>query len=294
MSDTHASVAGLASTPDPKPTYSDENQFLVGRVADHVFPFLSSAPEDRLKASVMGWNLVAAYAPQTEAEVLHASRIVSLSFTELELLSEANKSDVMPQLRLKYIMAANALNRTICDTEKALARHKRDFQEERRDVERLTHMPETSQALAQIDALAKAAVRQYQEAVDAARAAKESAGGSATNPTPASAPQQTAAPGQPLSRPVAAPVQAERAKTNGAPATSVTGHPLPGRAAPPSAQSPAAPRTQADVAGELRRSIAAAHAAWHQPNGANQAAAAAGTRNPAGAPARREANEPAA
>ena len=40
----------------------------IARLGDDIGPYLGDAPEDRLSVRRMAWNLVAAYAPQTEAE----------------------------------------------------------------------------------------------------------------------------------------------------------------------------------------------------------------------------------
>jgi hypothetical protein len=254
----------------PKPpSFDDEKVYLVNRIAGDIAPHLALKPEDQTNARIMGWNLVAAYSPQTEAEALHAGRIVCLSFAELGLLRDASAPNIAPALKLKYVAAAVSLNRTISESERVLERHKRAWKEEARPVDRLKPTPRDPEVDAQIEALTAQAMADYLASVAAAKA-------QAGEPAPddvVSAPDVTpdlpgmdalisARAARPLFRPAADPV---------------------GPVADPAARPPS---PDVDVVAAFRASVEASHAALHQslppgPKGPSP------FQRPAGSPIRR-------
>ncbi|MBS0640415.1 MAG: hypothetical protein JSS43_11120, partial [Proteobacteria bacterium] len=157
------------------------------RLGDDIGPYLGDAPEDRLSVRRMAWNLVAAYAPQTEAEVLHGGRIVSLSFTLLDLLNDARRPGHTPALKLKYATTVVAVNRTICDAERTLERQKRAHCDEGRQVHRITQPPHDHELDARVTAMAEAAMAEYRAAVAERRAAEAAAQAAAEAASPAEA-----------------------------------------------------------------------------------------------------------
>ncbi|MFO1027840.1 MAG: hypothetical protein U1E70_21905 [Acetobacteraceae bacterium] len=192
----------------PKPpSFDDIKMYLIARLGDDIGPYLGDAPEDRLSVRRMAWNLVAAYAPQTEAEVLHGGRIVSLSFTLLDLLNDARRPGHTPALKLKYATTVVAVNRTICDAERTLERQKRAHCDEGRQVHRITQPPHDHELDARVTAMAEAAMAEYRAAVAERRAAEAAAQAAAEAveavPDPAPDDADAAAPSDTADAPVA-------------------------------------------------------------------------------------------
>src|SRR4051794_40415453 len=158
MSDITDTAASQPRALPKRPTHQDLDTCLVGRMAEDISPFIATAQHDLLNARLLGWNIIATYSPQCEAEAVHAGRIVSLSFTELGLLRDAQQQGVPPELRLKYIAAAVSVNRTICDTERELRPQQRCGREEAPPINRLEPPARDHSADAQIEALAAQAM----------------------------------------------------------------------------------------------------------------------------------------
>jgi hypothetical protein len=106
-------------------TFDDEKLYLVARIAEDLAPNLATRPQDHGMACQMAWRLVRSYAPSCEAEVLCAARIASLSLTQLEMLRASASPDLTAALKLKLVSTAVALNRSITQAERALARSQR-------------------------------------------------------------------------------------------------------------------------------------------------------------------------
>ena len=262
-----------ALPPHKPPTFDAEGTYLITHIGDRVGPYMATAPQDKLSANIMGWNLVAAYSPQNEAEALHAARIVMMSFAALDMLSDARKPGLSPTLKLKHIAAAVSLNRTISDSERSLEQQKRLFREERREVIRMER-PRPEPALdpaaeAEIEAMTEQAMRDYDETVAALRAHQAAAAAAppAAEPAPKSAAAPAAVvnpsnqPAAPQPRPFANPLGAHADWAAAPrPATPYAGAPHPAQAGVASAPEAAA----FDAAADLRRQIAAAKAAIHR------------------------------
>ena len=232
----------------PKPpSFDDEKIYLVNRIARDIAPHLASKPEDQTNARIMGWNLVAAYSPQTEAEALHAGRVVCLSFAELGLLRDARAPGLAPALKLKYVAAAVSLNRTICESERLLERHKRAWKEEARPVERLKPMPRDPEVDAQIEALTAQAMADYLASVAAAKAQAGEPAADDVAPPPDVTPVP---PG------VAASISPRAARPFSRPTADPVGPVAEAAARPPS--------PDFDVVAAFRASVEATHAALHQ------------------------------
>src|SRR4051794_7164979 len=138
------------------------------RIGEGIAQFLELKPEDQANVRKLGWNTVAAYAPENEAEAVHASRIVSLSHTELALLRDADK----PEQRLEYFKLALSVNRNITALERELLHLRRFGREEAGPIRRAPARPPDPETDAQIEALAAQAFAAYRAEIVAHMAAK--------------------------------------------------------------------------------------------------------------------------
>lgn len=187
------------------PTFNDKKLYLVTRIAEDLAPNLADCPNDRGMACQMAWRLVRSYKPTSEDEVLNAARIASLSLTQLEVLRAAAGANLTAALKLKLIGSAVALNRSITQAERALARSQRS-EEVRRPKLPIPDRPETpvSDNAHHAD-IADLAMRRARLRDEVARLEARAAKATQTAKPPTTAPAEPAPP--PLSRPVANPVE---------------------------------------------------------------------------------------
>ena len=145
-----------------EPTYPDQDMYLLTRIAEDIAPYLAERPQDRINAMQMAWRMVKSYAPASEAEVLNAGRIVSMSLVQLDLLRETTKRDLTPALKLQYVRAAVALNREISQTERLLERRQRG--QERQPARQFSPAPDRVSRASDNGAVAQMIAEQEMEA----------------------------------------------------------------------------------------------------------------------------------
>ncbi len=92
---------------------------IAGGLAAHFTPDL-----DANALLTVTMRAVAAYQPQTQAELLGATRIVSLSLTALDLLRDAARPDMAPELKLQYIRTSVSVERAACQAERLLEKRR--------------------------------------------------------------------------------------------------------------------------------------------------------------------------
>ena len=172
------------------PTFEDEAIYLLNRIAEDIAPHLAERPQDRLMALQMAWRTVKSYAPGSEAEVLAAGRIVSMSFVQMDLLRETTKRDLTPAMKLRLVRGAVSLNREICQNERLLDRRQRV--EERRPARELSPEPARvsrgSGNEAATQALAEQAMEEFRLMQAVQRAQQQDEAAAADNAAAAMAP----------------------------------------------------------------------------------------------------------
>jgi len=231
----------------PTASFNDEKLYLVARIADDIAPTLADRAEDRDMACRMAWRMVRSYDPATEGEVLSAARIVSLSLTQLDLLRAGASSDLTATVKLRLIGTAVALNRSITQAERALARSQRTGEVRRPKLPIPDEKePPTANTPAQA-ALADLGMRHARLRDEVARLeARAAKARQALKPRPAATTAPPEPQPQPLSRPFADPVEPA------APAQP----PEPNRTAPST-------RPGFDAVADFKRHVAAARHAHH-------------------------------
>ncbi|MBS0641946.1 MAG: hypothetical protein JSS43_18940 [Proteobacteria bacterium] len=205
----------MPTTRTAEPTFTTEKPYLLARIAGDLAPTLADKPADRTHALQMAWRIVRSYQPATEAEVLGAARIASLSMMQLDLTREATQqADLTPTMKLKFARTVVALNSAVSQTERSLDRRQRV--EERRPLDQQPVEPErinrTSNEKAVEDAFVAAGMEEYELMRAVMRQQQQAA-------SPQQ--QQAAPPAPPRATPVADPVTP--------PAETATPTPPPGR-----------------------------------------------------------------
>ncbi len=107
--------------------HNDPNSGLFMRVADDLVPHFVHSPTSHGVAIVhtIAMRAVLSYLPNTAAELITAGRIVSLSLTSLGLLRDAAQPGMAPDMKLKHIRTAVAVERAACQMETQLERRRK-------------------------------------------------------------------------------------------------------------------------------------------------------------------------
>jgi hypothetical protein len=82
------------------------------RLIVYLLPYFMPLTEnfDLARAEVL--ETLASYGARTRSEAINAARIIAFSFSALELLAEAKGGEMSHELRMRYRMCANALDRS--------------------------------------------------------------------------------------------------------------------------------------------------------------------------------------
>jgi hypothetical protein len=98
---------------------------LLDRLADHLAPLFVTSVSALPIARLMAGRAIAAYQPQTQADLISIGRIIAFSMSALAALGRAASEDMAPALQLRYLGRANTLNRSADQSERAMDRRRR-------------------------------------------------------------------------------------------------------------------------------------------------------------------------
>jgi hypothetical protein len=104
----------------PQPT-TPVSAFLERLVA-LLLPYFVTPASDRKTARTEILEILESYGTRTRAEMLNAARIMAMTFTSLELLSEATSNQITFPTRLRTCSLGNSLGRSCQQDERALAK----------------------------------------------------------------------------------------------------------------------------------------------------------------------------
>ena len=81
---------------------------LLDRLASYLVPLFVTDAEDMGAARLITVRTIAAYQPETQADLINIGRTIAFSMSALAVLSRVASEDMPPALQLRYFARANA------------------------------------------------------------------------------------------------------------------------------------------------------------------------------------------
>jgi hypothetical protein len=97
---------------------------LLDRLANYLVPLFVADAEDMGAARLMAIRTIAAYQPETQADLINIGRTIAFSMSALAVLSRVASEDMLPALQLRYFARANVLNRAADQSERSMERRR--------------------------------------------------------------------------------------------------------------------------------------------------------------------------
>jgi hypothetical protein len=120
-----AAVALLPSASLPSALLpADPVDGLLDRLASYLVPLFVTDAEDMGAARLMTVRTIAAYQPETQADLINIGRTIAFSMSALAVLSRVASEDMPPALQLRYFARANVLNRAADQSERSMERRR--------------------------------------------------------------------------------------------------------------------------------------------------------------------------
>jgi hypothetical protein len=121
-----AAVAPLPSVLSPSAALlpADPPDDLLDRLADYLVPLFVTDAEDMRTARLMAVRTIAAYLPETQADLINIGRTIAFSMSALAALGRVASEDMPPALQLRYFARATVLNRAAEQSERSMERRR--------------------------------------------------------------------------------------------------------------------------------------------------------------------------
>jgi hypothetical protein len=121
-----AAVAPLPSVLSPSAGLlpADPPDDLLDRLADYLVPLFVTDAEDMRAARLMAVRTIAAYLPETQADLINIGRTIAFSMSALAALGRVASEDMPPALQLRYFARATVLNRAAEQSERSMERRR--------------------------------------------------------------------------------------------------------------------------------------------------------------------------
>jgi hypothetical protein len=97
---------------------------LLDRLANYLVPLFVTDADDMYAARFMAVRTIAAYQPETQADLINIGRTIAFSMSALAVLSRVASEDMPPSLQLRYFARANVLNRAADQSERSMERRR--------------------------------------------------------------------------------------------------------------------------------------------------------------------------
>ena len=127
---TQAAVAPLPPASSPPASLSsallpaDPLDGLLDRLANYLVPLFVTDAEDMRAARLMAVRTIAAYLPETQADLINIGRTIAFSMSALAALGRVASEDMPPALQLRDSARATVLNRAAEQSERSMERRR--------------------------------------------------------------------------------------------------------------------------------------------------------------------------
>ena len=152
--------------PPPPAKHTATNPF-IERLIRFLMPYFAAVTLDTDAARAEIIETIASYGARTRGEMIKTVQIIAFSFSALDVLAEAEATEMAPALRLRFRSCANNLNRSSQASEATLAKSLASDAPEAGDYasEPVDDMPEA--AFEKSLALAKTHIASYRDSLSA-------------------------------------------------------------------------------------------------------------------------------
>jgi hypothetical protein len=114
-------VSAQRFPPDAFPRGAFPRGAFLESIIAFLLPYFTIAPIDTNDARAEVIETLASYGARTRPEMLQAAQIIALGMSTLDALAESQTGDLSPSMRLRCRARADASNRSMLQTEKALS-----------------------------------------------------------------------------------------------------------------------------------------------------------------------------
>jgi hypothetical protein len=110
----------MSTTMPSSPTF--QPSLFLDRLVVFLMPYFLALTPDFEQARAEVLETLASYGARTRSEMISAAQIIAFSFAALEMLAEAQVTEMSPSMRLRFNGCANGLNRSCRQNETRLAK----------------------------------------------------------------------------------------------------------------------------------------------------------------------------